>query len=107
MTHVKNNVHIIICSLVFMLQSSIDGRPVTQVDVDGTLLDVEASFCYLGNMLSADGICSFAIITWCCTAWGKFKKLLPILTSKQISLTVRGKVFDACVRSALLNGSET
>ena len=85
----------------------IDGRPVTQVDVDGTLLDVEASFCYLGDMLSAGGGCSLAIITRCYTAWGKFKKLLPILTSKHISLTVCGKVFDACVRSAVLHGSET
>ena len=58
-------------------------------------------------MLSAGGSCSLAIITRCCTAWGKFKKLLPILTSKHISLTVRGKVFDTCVRSALLHGSET
>ena len=57
--------------------------------------------------MSAGGSCSLAIITRCCTAWGKFKKLLPILTSKHISLTVRGKVFDACVRSALLHGSET
>ena len=48
----------------------IDGRPVTQVDVDGTLLDVEASFCYLGDMLSAGGGCSLVIITRCCTAWG-------------------------------------
>ena len=31
----------------------IDGRPITQVEVDGTLLNVEASFCYLGDMLSA------------------------------------------------------
>ena len=30
-----------------------------------------------------------------------------ILTSKHISLTVRGKVFDACVRSAFLHGSAT
>ena len=35
------------------------------------------------------------------------QKLLPILTSKHISLTVCGKVFDACVHSALLHGSET
>ena len=84
----------------------IDSRTVTQVDVDGTLLDVEASFCYLGDMLRAGGGFSLAIITRCCTALGKFKKLLPILTSKHISLTVRGKVFDACVRSAL-HGSET
>jgi len=83
---------------------SIDGRPVTQVDEDGTLLDVEASFCYLGDMCSAGGGCSLAIVTRCCTAWGK--KLLPILTSKHISLTVPWKVFDACVHSALLHGSE-
>ena len=76
-------------------------------DVDGTLLDVEASFCYLGDMLSAADGCSLAIITRRCTAWGKFKKLLAILTYKHISLTVRRKVFDACVRSALLHGSES
>ena len=63
-------------------QGVVDGRTVTQVDVDGTLLGVEASFCYLGDMLSAGGGCSLAIITRCCTARGKFKKLLPILTSK-------------------------
>jgi hypothetical protein len=28
-------------------------RPVTDVDVDGTLLDLEVSFCYLGDMLCA------------------------------------------------------
>ena len=84
----------------------IDGRTVTKVDVDGTLLDVEASFCYLVDMLSAGGGCSLAIITRCCIAWGKFKKLLLIQTSKHISLTVREKVFDACFRPALLHGSE-
>ena len=41
----------------------IDGRSITQVDVDGPLLDVEASFCYLGDMLSAGGGCSLATIT--------------------------------------------
>ena len=78
---------------------------VTQVDVDRTLLDIEASFCYLGDMLSTGGGCSLAItcITRCCTAWRKFKKLLPILTSRHISLTVLGKVFDACVHSSLLH----
>ena len=33
----------------------IDNRPVTQVDVDGTQLDVESNFCYLGDMLCAGG----------------------------------------------------
>ena len=48
-----------------------------------------------------------AIVTRCSTAWGKFKRLLPILTSKHVCLRTRGKVFNACVRSALLHGSET
>ena len=61
----------------------IDNRPVTQVDVDGTQLDVESNFCYLGDMLCAGGGCKLAIITRCSTAWEKFKRLLPILTSNQ------------------------
>ena len=85
----------------------IDNRPVTQVDVDGTQLNVESNFCYLGDLLCAGRGCKLAIVTRCSTAWGKFKRLLPILTSKHVSLRTRGKVFNACVRSALLHGSET
>ena len=96
-----------ICPRCRGMSRPIDGRPITEVEVDGTLLDVEASFCYLGDMLDAGGGCSLAITTRCCTAWGKFKKLLPILTSKHVSLTTRGKVFNTCVRSALLHASET
>ena len=40
----------------------IDGRPVSQVDVDGTLLDIEASFCYLGDMLGAGGGFSLPLV---------------------------------------------
>jgi hypothetical protein len=29
---------------------SVDGKPFTEVDVDGTPLNVEANFCYLGNV---------------------------------------------------------
>ena len=75
--------------------------------VDGTLLNVEPNFCYLGDMLCAGGGCKLAIITRCGIAWGKFKRLLPVLTSRHASLSTRGKVFNACVGSALLNGSET
>ena len=85
----------------------IDNRPVTQVDVDGMQLDVESKFCYLGDMLCAGGGCKLAIVTRCSTAWGKFRRLHPILTSKHVSLRTGGKVFNACVRSALLHRSET
>ena len=84
----------------------IDNRPVTQVDVDGTQLDVESNFCYLGDMLGAGVGCKLAIVDRCSTAWGKFKRLLPILTSKHVSIRTRGKVFNACVRSVRLHGSK-
>ena len=45
-----------------------DGRPVTHVDVDGTQLDVEATFCYLGDMFSAGGGCDHAIAARCCAS---------------------------------------
>ena len=50
---------------------------ITQVEVDGKLLDKEASFCYLGDMLCAGGGCVLPITTRCSTACGKFRKLLP------------------------------
>ena len=78
----------------------IDGRPITQVEV-------EATFCYLGSMLCAGGGCALAIATRCSTALVQFRKLLPILTVKHVSSFTSGKVFGACVNSALIHGSET
>jgi hypothetical protein len=42
-------------------------------------------------MLCAGGWCALSTATRFCTAWGKFKKLLPILTSKHLPLTTRVK----------------
>ena len=95
------------CPICLEQAGPIDGRPITQVDVYGTLLDVEASFCYLGDMLCAGGGCALAIATRYSSAWEKFRKRLPILTSKRVSPLTCGKVFSACVRSAILHGSET
>ena len=43
----------------------------------------------------------------CRIAWGKFRQLQPILTSRHVTLKTRAHLFTACVRSALLHGSET
>lgn len=60
----------------------------TQVDV--ALLDVEASFCYLQNMLCAGSGSKLPIATiW--LAQGKFWKLLSVLTTKHRLPTVHGK----------------
>ncbi|RUS74129.1 hypothetical protein EGW08_018109 [Elysia chlorotica] len=68
---------------------------------------VVASFCYLGDMLSAAGGCDLATTTRVKTAWKKFKELLPVLLSRHLSYKTRGHVYSTCVRSAMLHASET
>ena len=47
----------------------IDGRPRSEVEVRPDKLEVVASFCYLGDMLSAGGGCEMAVTTRVKTAW--------------------------------------
>ena len=64
------------------------------------------SFCYLGDMLSAEGGVDAAVTTRVRSAWKKFRELVPFLTSKAPSLKMKGQVYTACVRSCMLYGSE-
>ena len=56
----------------------IDGRPVTQVEWTVGYLTWNPAFAILAICR-----CALAIATRCITAWEKFRKLIPILTSKQ------------------------
>ena len=78
-----------------------------RVQVGPDKLDVVASFCYLGDMLSAAGGCELLTTTRVKTAWKKFKDLLPVLSSRHLSFKTRGHVYSSCVRSAMLHASET
>ena len=60
----------------------IDGRPQNEVQVGPDKLEVVASFCYLGDMLSAGGGCETAVTTRVKTAWKKFREQLPVHTSR-------------------------
>jgi len=53
-------------------------------------------------MLNAGGGCDSAIAARCCAAWGKFRKLLSVLTTRHLSPRVRGKVYSTCIRSAIM-----
>ena len=85
----------------------LDGRPQKEVQVGPDKLEVVASFCYLGDMLSAAGGCELSTTTRVKTAWKKFKDLLPVLSSCHLSFTTRGHVYSSCLRSAMLHASET
>ena len=67
-----------------------NGRPQKEVQVGPDKLEVVASFCYLGDMLSAAGGCEFSTTTRVKTAWKKFKDLLPVLSSCRLSFKTRG-----------------
>ena len=80
-----------VCPRCLNLAPPLDNRPIKEVTVGNVTMDVEPKFCYLGDMLC--GGCELAVITRCSVAWGKFEKLLPILTSKHITLKFRGKLY--------------
>ena len=47
----------------------LDGRPQKEVQVRPNKLEVVASFCYLGDMLSAAGGCELSTTTWGVVGW--------------------------------------
>ena len=84
-----------------------DSRPQREVQVGPDKLEVVASFCYLGDMLSAAGGCELSATKCVKTTWKKFKELLPVLSSRLPPFKTRGCVYSSCVRSAMLHASET
>jgi len=70
-------------------------------------LELVDKFCYLGNMLSVDRDADAAVEIRIRTGWNKFRQLVPLLTNKDISFTVRGRQYSNCVRSSMLHESET
>jgi len=73
----------------------------------GTNLELVDKFCYLGDMLSVDGDADATMETRIRVGWNKFGHLVPLLTNKDMSLIVRGRLYSSCVQSSMLHGSET
>ena len=64
-------------------------------------------FCYLGDTLGAVRGVKHAARARVICAWAKFKELSPILTTRGASYSVKGRIYRACVQSALTYGTET
>ena len=62
----------------------LDGRPQREVQVRSDKLEVVASLCYLGDMLSAAGGCELSTTTWVKTTWKMLKELLPALSTRHL-----------------------
>ena len=76
-----------------------DTRPQREVQPDK--LEVVASFCYQGHMLSAACGCELSTTTRVKTTWKKFKELLPVLSPRHLSFTTRVRKYSSCVWSSM------
>ena len=57
-------------------------------------LELVDKFCYLGDMMTVQGDADAAVETRIRVGWNKFTQLVPLLTSKDISLIRRGNVYE-------------
>ena len=62
---------------------------------NGEVLGV-SKFCYLGDMLNGEGGSSLASISRERCGWKNFRELSGILTSKKVTLRLKGKVYGMC-----------
>ena len=85
----------------------LDSRLQRKVQVGPDQLEVVASFCYLGDMLSTVGGCELSTTTHVKTTWKNFKELLPVLSSCHLSFKTCVRVYSSCVQSPMLHASET
>jgi len=70
-------------------------------------LELMDKFCYLGGMLSVDKDADAAVEARIRIGWNNFRQLVPLLTNKDVSLIMRGRLYSSCVRSSMLHGSKT
>ena len=61
-------------------------------------LELVDKFCYLGDMLRVDGDADTAVEARIRNGWNKFRQLVPLLTNKDVSLIMRGRLYSSCVR---------
>ena len=94
------------CPRCLGLARPIDPRVKTEVYLDDEKLDVVSSFCYLGDTQSPGGGCELSTVTRVRSAWGQFRELLPLLTSRGLKLVTRGHLYETYVRKAMLHASE-
>jgi len=74
---------------------------------DGASLELLDQFCYLGDMLSVDGDADAAFEARVHKRSDKFRQLVPLLTNKDVSLLMSGKLHRSCGHSCTLHGGET
>ncbi|XP_063362869.1 uncharacterized protein LOC134651698 [Cydia amplana] len=76
------------------------------IPLDGTPLNQVNSFKYLGSVISCDGSIDADVSHRINTGWMKWKDLTGVLCDKRMPVTIKGKVYKAAVRPAMVYGAE-
>ena len=71
----------------------------TKIIIDGTELENVSEFCYLGHTIFKDGRDSTDLRIAKATA--KFYELKGVLCDKEVHMSIRTKILEACVRPRL------
>ena len=75
----------------------------TSVDIGASAkLDWVDKFCYIGDMLNVDGDAVAAVEARIRIGWNKFRQLVPLLTNKDVSFIMRGRLYSSCVQISML-----
>jgi len=72
----------------------------------GSGVETVDELCYFGDMLSGDGDADAAENARIHSGCFMYRSLASFLTVKDVSLLLKGKVYDACVLSYMPHGSE-
>ena len=95
------------CAQCLGAAGAVGGEQSLGVGVGSGGLEVVPGFCCLGDMLSAGSGCGLAAVARCKCAWGRFRRLLPLLTGRRVPLLTGGGVCSSCVRGVVLHAAET
>ena len=80
----------------------------TSVDIGASAnLKLVDMFCYIGDMLNVGRDADAAVETKIRIGWNKFRQMVPLLASKDISLIMRGRLYSSLVHSSMLHGNES
>lgn len=79
----------------------------TPVEINGTPIEEVSEFCYLGSMISTDGGTATDIQSRITKARAAYGGLSSVWNADTLTIRTKMRIFNACVLSVLLYGSET
>lgn len=77
------------------------------ISLDGTPIPTASEFKYLGSIITADGTLGSEVAARAAAGWRSFRRVSPVLCDARIPVGLKGKVYRACVRPAIMYGLET